>query len=302
MRHRHVRGPLIRPLGPDGSVEFSVGFIGSTLDFQTGIHTPLQLLCYCAEGPCPPVQNAQTLPIIVNSFIPSNVSLNALSNALIIKVPTELEDLDTFNLTLFRIVVMQVLNQNNITFIQLNNLNTSVIVTACLVERSTFGFADLRSTVCGSGEICTAKNDNCPPHVNKCRCPGDFQQQGRLMVAQQAQNLQLQIEAMVTLENAPAFKPTSTQAIINTYQSMQYALVDSLSQPGNPIWKEFKVYADTILVSEVNMSVIGSTPKPTSRFIEATPRPVTQSPSSASRLTFIKEVLAVLVISVFLLP
>jgi heptaprenylglyceryl phosphate synthase len=244
------------------------------------------------------------MPIVVNGFVPSIVSLTALSNSLIIRVPTGLDALSKFNVEAFSVALMNVLNANNITFIQRNNLNTSILVTACVVERAGFGYAELRSTVCGVNDTCTGKRPDCPPFVSSCVCPAyvaprAFSQQNTPAEG----NYEVQVEATITLENSPAFKPTSTAAITETYRKMEFTLIDSLSLHGNPVWSAFAIHSDTILVGEMNSTVYGSTPRPTSRLTVATPVPVTPSPNSASRAhvgIFFKELFAMALLVIFL--
>jgi len=174
-----------------GVARFYIGFYGSTEIFSgSGNHTRVRVRFSCPksrpaallnagetnDNPCySRLQSVTALsrPVQIGATgAPASAYTSTAAQAAAprVKIGTNTPSILAFNATQFAQLLATSMNANGVAFLNADNANQVIAITACEVD-PLFGNADLGSSVCGAQNLCTTRNVNCPPFVYQCVCP-----------------------------------------------------------------------------------------------------------------------------------
>eukprot|EP00759_Apiculatamorpha_spiralis_P055834 PhF_6_TR7906/c0_g1_i1/m.11738 len=273
-----------------GEAKFTLGFVGSTLDTLTNVHSHVSLEFSCPryvpaavartpsdiENPCYnaiPKALATTLPIRVNDPSVSRTVFSTpvvLSAKPVFRIPTSVQSISQFNASDFKIELSKRV-QSKFPYITPSNADAVVVVTACEVIRSIFtGSSDLGSSVCTTSGKCSGANTECPAGVLRCSCPSTKKSSSLshllsryLMQTSSSATAQVQVEASFDLSKAVGFAATTESDIVSAYSALSTETLTILK-------------SDTTLTSSFNIDTknVGSRVE-SAPISSATPSPVT---------------------------
>lgn len=196
---------------------------------------------------------------------------------------------------------MQVLNGRGISYIDVSNYQTFFNIRACLVQREIFGFHELRTSVCGSGNSScrsVTHQDTCPTGVLYCICNDGILPVLHVLLEQaETKGNNVQLEVLLDLSLAPGFLPTSPDQIAAEYVRVTDALFDNLTH-GIEFWKDLSLLQDTILLTDSGMPLdvaVTSMPQSTIASVNETATPRVNSASEVDwKTSFLLGILCIL--------